>query len=118
MNSPIKATYNKNTISISYDIDINQNRYTKFNDVNNYHMPEINGSFNIISKSFSNDKLIEKDLAGTYNTDIKSVSNILTGVTNDISLIMSYDDFNDLISTFDMGTSVETFFKTNSFIQS
>ncbi len=88
----------KNEVVIHYDIKIKQTANTFWNNNFVHRIPEISGIFtlNLDTNKISNNNInLISYLVGNYQNYINNVSNILTGSTNDFTLIMNGDDWDD-----------------------
>ncbi len=94
-------TYDSKKSQITYDIKINQSANTFLNNNYEYRIPEVKGSFNIDIKNnkITNDEYNLNYNVGNYQNYLRNTSNILTGSTNDFTLIMDSQNWEDLENT-------------------
>ncbi len=91
----------KHGISFTYDIKIKQNANTFWNNNFVYRIPEVSGDFTL---NLDNNNIIDNHitkityLVGNYQNYINNVANILTGSTNDFTLIMNAPNWTNFVN--------------------
>ncbi len=90
----------KHEFLFTYDIKIKQDANTFLNNNFTYRIPEVSGSFtlNLDSEIIDISVPIINYIFGNYQKYINNVDSILTGSTNDFTLMMNEDDWSEFVN--------------------